>query len=158
MLSVCMINTVFLCENNIPEFLNRPITNEEVISVIKNLKKEKSPGTDGLVNELFKEAYATLIPFIVKLFNKIFNLGIFPARWGEAILCPLYKSGNIHDVNNYQGISLTSNFSKIFTKILNNRLVKYVWEPSWLSERLYYGWPYFLLTKFDTEISEQKGR
>ena len=80
----------------------------------------KSPGTDGLVNELFKEA------FIIKHFNKIFNLGIFHARWGEVILCPLYKSGNIHEVNNYRGISLTSNFSKIFTKILNNRLVK--WE------------------------------
>ena len=124
----------FLCENNIPEFLNRPITKEEVISVIQNSKKEKSPGTDGLVNELFKEACATLIPFIVKLFNKIFNLGIFPARWGEAILCPLYKSGNIHDVNNYRGISLTSNFSKIFTKILNNRLVKWAEDNNLLYE------------------------
>ena len=62
------------------QFLNRPVTNAEKNSVTKNLKKEKSPGTDGLVNELFKEA------FIIKHFNKIFNLGIFHARWGEVNL------------------------------------------------------------------------
>ena len=49
--------------------------------------------------------------------------GKYPRRWGEAILCPLYKGGSLNDLNNYRGISLTSVLSKIFTKILNNRLI-----------------------------------
>ena len=35
---------------------------------------------------------------------------------------PIPKKGNIDDLNNYRGITLTSIFSKIFSCIIDNRL------------------------------------
>ena len=54
--------------------------------------------------------------------------GVYPERWGKAILCSLYKSGNRNETGNYCGIALLSNISKIFIRILNERLVHWADE------------------------------
>ena len=36
-----------------------------------------------------------IVPIFEKLFNNILNSGIYPSMWCEAILCPIYKQGNI---------------------------------------------------------------
>ena len=59
------------------------------------------------------------------LFNNIFESAIYPNGWCEAILCPLHKSGFVNENGNYRGIYLLPMLSKVFTKILNNRLVKW---------------------------------
>ena len=46
----------------------------------------------------------------------------FPPEWSKSILCPIHKKGETNDPNNYRGVSLLSEFSKIFTFILNRRL------------------------------------
>ena len=35
---------------------------------------------------------------------------------------PIFKKGNINDVENYRGITLLSTLGKLFTRIINNRL------------------------------------
>ena len=45
--------------------------------------------------------------------------------WSKAIICSLHKGGDVNKESNYRGISLLSVCSKIFTKILNKRLVKW---------------------------------
>ena len=43
----------------------------------------------------------------------------------SCIIIPLHKKGDKHDVNNYRGITLLSCLSKLFTTILNQRIVSY---------------------------------
>ena len=57
-----------------------------------------------------------------KLFNKIFDKGIYPINWTESIILPLYKKGNISDPKNYRGISLLDVTSKLYSCIINDRL------------------------------------
>ena len=61
----------------------------------------------------------------VDMFNAILDTGNFPVQWLEGILIPIHKKNNPKDVKNYRGITLVSCFSKIFTSVLNNRIMKW---------------------------------
>ena len=69
-------------------------------------------------------------PLLVRLFNVIFDSGNFPSIWTEGIIIPLLKKGHANDANNYRGITLISCLEKIFTSVINNRLLKWSNENS----------------------------
>ena len=63
---------------------------------------------------------------MTKLFNTIFDKGIYPSEWAKAIIIPIHtKKGNIHSVDNYRGVSLLRIISKCCTSVLITRL--YTW-------------------------------
>ena len=57
------------------------------------------------------------------LFNVIFDTGIFPDACGEGYIVPLHNKGSIENVENYRGLTLLSVIGKLFTNILNTRLI-----------------------------------
>jgi hypothetical protein len=69
-----------------------------------------------------------LIPILCKLFNCILDTGYFPSSWSSAVIVPILKKGDTTDPNNYRGISLVSNLGKLFTSVLNKRLL--LWADS----------------------------
>ena len=93
------------------------------MTVINKLPNGKKPGVDGITYEFYKHAKDILVVDICTLFNTILSSGKFPKHWADAIISPLHKKGSINDVSNYRGISLLCCLGKIFTKILNNRLI-----------------------------------
>ena len=68
------------------------------------------------------------------LFNRILNTGIFPEEWCRAIIVPIYKRGKVNDPQNYRPISLLPCVSKIFTKIISNRLYSWATDTDNISE------------------------
>ena len=115
--------------------LDAEITSNEVEKVINLLKRSKSHGLDLLLNEYFIELCDFLLPFIVEIFNAVLENGHFPKSWCEAIVIPVYKNkGNIDFTNNYRGISLLSNLAKLFTAVLNQRLLKWACENDIISD------------------------
>jgi hypothetical protein len=60
---------------------------------------------------------------------------VFPTSWSLSIIHPLYKkSGSPTDPGNYRGISLLCCFGKVFTKILGDRMHKWIVQKRLLSE------------------------
>ena len=109
------------------ETLNVPFTTEEICKHIKKLKNNKTPGIDKILNEFIKNCPEELHPAIVKLFNIILESGKVPSEWTVGIIKALYKNkGDIEDVNNYRGITLLSCLGKLFTSVINTRLLEYV--------------------------------
>ena len=108
--------------NSNDNFLNEPITYEEIIAGIGNLKKDKASGCDGIKAEFYKVNNPNLVYFIQQIFNQIFESGVYPETWSKCMIVPLHKKGDLTDVSNYRGISLLNIMSKIFSHILNERL------------------------------------
>ena len=126
------------CKTNInghePNVLNSDITLVEIENVIIEIQKLKAPGIDGVTNDILKKGKIMIVPMLQVLFNKILEMGEFRTDWCDAIIIPVYKKGNVNDPNNYRGISLLSSISKIFTKVINNRLVKWAENENKMSE------------------------
>ena len=68
------------------------------------------------------------------IFNVILNTGNFPVAWTKGILVPLYKKGDKSDVKKYRDITLLSNFAKLFTCVLNQRISKWCEENNTISD------------------------
>ena len=58
--------------------------------------------------------------------NTTLNTGIFPDRLKYVVVKPLHKKGNKHELSNYRPTSLLTAFSKIFEKVIYNRLHKHL--------------------------------
>lgn len=107
------------------DFLNEPITYQEIIAGIRNLKRDKAGGCDGIKAEFYKVNNPILVNFIQQIFNNVFESGVYPEAWSKCMIVPLYKKGDPTDVSNYRGISLLNIMSKIFSFILNERLKRW---------------------------------
>lgn len=62
---------------------------------------------------------------------------LYPTSWTKGIIVPVPKKGNLNDVNNYRGITLTSIFSKLYSIILDNRLRLWADNNNLLSDYQY---------------------
>ena len=104
------------------EELNAPFELSDIENSVKQLKTGKCSGEDLMINELFIYGKDVLSPYLLKLFNFIFDSGCFPNMWSDGLLIALHKKGNYSNPENFRGITLLSALGKLFTRVVNNRL------------------------------------
>lgn len=71
---------------------------------------------------------------ISEIVNSSFEQGVFPSQLKLAKVVPIHKGGSKTDVSNYRPISLLSAFSKIFEKLMHNRLYRFLTVSESLSD------------------------
>ena len=103
------------------ELLDAPIKSLEIRKAFKRLRPGKAAGIDGVPGGCLKEAQEKLIPFLVKLFNMLYDSHYFPKIWAKSVIVPIHKKGDFHDPDNFRGISLLCATCKLFTSVLADR-------------------------------------
>ena len=88
----------FLEKHNLPrlnqeqiENINRPITNTDIETVIKNLPTNKSSGPDGFTGEFYQTFREELTPILLNLFQNIAEGGTLPNSFYEATITLITK-------------------------------------------------------------------
>lgn len=96
---------------------------EEVANTIRSRPNKKSTGYDGLPFTLIKEFSPTLVLFLTVLFNHCLAISHFPAGWKLARVTAIPKPNKDSGIlTNWRPISQLCCVSKIFEKIISNRL------------------------------------
>ena len=67
------------------------VTPEVVANKINNMKKNKSPGVDGMSPKILKETVEQISMPLAHVFNMSLQEGIIPLEWKEANIIPLLK-------------------------------------------------------------------
>ena len=105
--------------------LDYPVTFQEVRKTVKKLKNKKAASSDLIKNEMLKASYEILMNVYIKLFNLVLDTGIYPSFWCDGLITPIFKTGDKSDPGNYRGICVSSCLGKLFSSILNHRLLDF---------------------------------
>ena len=97
-----------------------------MMKAVKYLKNKKASGSDCISNEMIKASYSVLPNLYVDIFNTILRSGVFLSLWRENFIKPLFKGGDMNNPSCYRGIAISSCLTKLFTRIMFNKLDEYL--------------------------------
>jgi len=102
-----------------------PVLEDELKCIVKNLKLSAS-GIDGIQPNIFKNVFSALQQPLLHVINLSFIQGVFPNELKSACVIPIFKGGDPKLIQNYRPVSVLPVISKIFERVMYNRLVKYL--------------------------------
>ena len=102
-----------------------PTENNEVISIIKNLKNN-SPGWDAVAAKVVKASYSSFIEPLTHILNISIRNDVVPIEMKLAKVTPLFKTDDPMIFSNYRPVSVLPAFSKILERLMYNRLLSFI--------------------------------
>ena len=103
--------------------LDRPLSEDDIVTQIQHLPTNKAAGADGLRAELFKQTpklWAKVLYPILE--TQLHATERIPPSLRESIIILLHKKGSTFLTRNYRPIALLNISAKILSGIYNNRL------------------------------------
>ena len=119
-----------ISENNASSYLSERIQNSffytptdttEITKVITDLKSN-GKGIFKISTKVLEFSKATIAPYLAHTFNACVRQGYFPHELKAGCITPIFKSGDRDDIKNYRPVCSLSPFSKIFERIIYNRM------------------------------------
>ena len=114
----------------------KPVQAHEIHTIIKNFKNKSTLDTKisalKVANTSFQFTHT-----LAAVINNSFVEGTFPQPLKRARVVPIHKGGSKSDASNYRPISLLSAFSKIYEKLMHNRVLDFLNTNGSLFENQY---------------------
>ena len=124
-------------KSSVHSFVLLPTDHEEVEHTIMQLKSDCSPGWDLISAKALLAVSHIITPVLTDIINRCLINGIFPDALKKSIVHPIFKGGDSGCVNCYRPISILTTLSKIFERIINKRLTKYLEQQNLLTKTQY---------------------
>nr|XP_012563213.1 uncharacterized protein LOC105847908 [Hydra vulgaris] len=108
-------------------FYMQPLMKEKTLDYTNSTTIEgRSVGPNRLPTKLFKLVSGTLCKPISIILNNSFRKGTFPDALKLAQIIPIHIKESTIDCTNYRPISLLTNVSKVFEKVMHNKLYNFL--------------------------------
>lgn len=108
---------------DISQNINVPVvTVEGVLEAIAELRPRTAAGVDGIPPYIIKGVANLIAPVLAWIFNLSLDSASFPECWKTALVSPIPKKGDLHDVKNYRPVSVLNSVSKVFEKVIYKHL------------------------------------
>lgn len=102
--------------------LEGKLTIEECEEALKNMKNNKSPGSDGLPVEFYKTFWNDIKSILIESLNYAYEVGELSPTQKRGILTLLFKKNDKYLLKNWRPISLLNTDYKILARVLADRL------------------------------------
>ena len=106
------------------ELCEGKISIAECMQALKKMKKNKSPGIDGLPMEFYQQFWELIGEYVVNVYNECYDRKVLSDTQGCAVVTLIYKKNEKEFLKNYRPISLMTTDYKILAFVLSNRLHK----------------------------------
>ena len=122
-----------------PELMTKfaPVNLEELFSITNSFKDGKAPGADDIPISVIKKSIDVISDPLLSLINLSLSSGTFPDKLKIAKITPILKTGDACLVQNYRPISVLPAFSKIFERVVYNRIFKFITDNKILCSNQY---------------------
>ena len=123
---LCISLSVFLSRTNL-KLHNFSVIPEMVKRVITNLDSSKASGLDCILVVVPQNHEPELSYILTEIFNMCLKESCFPDCWKVSSVVPVFENvGERFTAKNYRPVSFLSLVSKVFEKLVNNRIVDHL--------------------------------
>ena len=123
-------------KNRLPSsFYMHEISNNEIIDAINDLKI--CNGINQISTTVLKEIDMDLSHPLNHIYNLCIKEGYFPTELKLGCITPIFKKGDKYCMSNYRPVCSLSPFSKIFERILYNRMLDFIGKNNIFSDSQY---------------------
>ena len=102
------------------------VSQAAVRAALAMVSPNKACGTDNISARIVTECADELVIPLTKICSLSVRSGVFPERWKQANIIPLYKKGDKKDPSNYRSVSLLPLFGKILERVVYGELYRHV--------------------------------
>lgn len=117
----------YLSNKSYPTFIFKPTNETEIKNIISSIKNATlSAGHDEIPGILVKRVGNIISKPLSIIINVSLQQGYFPENLKIAKVVPIHKSGDPSSFTNYRPISVLPVFSKVYERVVFNRLLNFL--------------------------------
>ena len=98
----------------------------QTLQELEGLRDDSGTGPDHLPARILKKCARQLAKPITILVIRILATGIWPDLWKDHWIVPLYKKGATYLSQNYRGVHLTAQMSKITERVIKQLFIPHI--------------------------------
>ena len=98
----------------------------QTLEELEGLREDSGTGPDQLPARILKKCSRQLAKPITILIIRILATGIWPELWKDHWIVPLFKKGSSYLTENYRGVHLTAQMSKITERVIKKLFMPHI--------------------------------